>query len=90
MSDKIKRNSQVRSDKKNKLSEIARTEKQIIEFEKEKQEMVDRNNQIQQDLPRLEEDYKSLVEEKKMKEQQFEQVDIKVRQQTEQLRREKE
>ena len=80
----------INNDKKNKLSEIARTEKQIIEFEKEKQEMVDRNNQIQQDLPRLEEDYKSLVEEKKMKEQQFEQVDIKVRQQTEQLRREKE
>lgn len=36
----------INNEKKHKLSEIARTEKQIIEFEKEKQEMVDRNNQI--------------------------------------------
>lgn len=36
----------INNEKKHKLSEIARTEKPIIEFEKEKQEMVDRNNQI--------------------------------------------
>lgn len=80
----------INSEKKHKLVEIAKTEKQIAEYEKEKQDMIDRNAQIQQDLPQLEADYRQCVEDKRAKESAFEQIDIKVRQQTEQLRKEKE
>jgi hypothetical protein len=47
----------INSEKKHKLVEISKTEKQIAEYEREKQEMIDRNTQIQQELPQLESSY---------------------------------
>jgi hypothetical protein len=36
----------INNEKKHKILEISKTEKQIVEFEKEKQNMIDRNSQI--------------------------------------------
>lgn len=36
----------INNEKKHKMIEIGKTEKQIVEFEKEKQQMIDRNAQI--------------------------------------------
>ena len=58
----------INSEKKHKLVEISKTEKQIAEYEREKQGMIDRNTQIQQELPQLEANYQKFVDDKRTKE----------------------
>jgi len=58
----------INSEKKHKLVEISKAEKQIAEYEREKQDMIDRNSQIQQELPQHEANYQKFLDDKRNKE----------------------
>lgn len=80
----------INNEKKMKVSEIAKTERQIKDYQKQKLEIIEKCNQIEGENPQIE---AKLVEQQALKtekERTFEKVDMEVRQQTEQLRRERE
>ena len=80
----------INNEKKMTVSEIAKTERQIKDYQKQKLEIIEKCNQIEGENPQIE---AKLVEQQALKtekERTFEKVDMEVRQQTELLRRERE
>ena len=80
----------INNEKKLKITEIAKTTRQIEEYKKQKLDITEKCNQIEAENPQIEARLAELQELKSTKETAFEKMDMEVRQQTEQLRRERE
>lgn len=80
----------IQNEKKHKLTDIQKLKDAIFTFKKSKETSINEQMRIEKDLPTLETQHKEMMTLKNEKEQEFDRLEMEVRQKTERLRREKE